>query len=103
MRTTCFDHLILLIFITLTILGEGYKLRSSSLCSVLQPVLWKYKMHICREITNENLTTVLRVIAIYMLLYGSECWTLKERINETNGGHRNPFRQSVLRIQNDGS
>jgi len=36
-------------------------------------------MHICREITNENLTTVLRVIAIYMLLYGSECWTSTKR------------------------
>ena len=39
-RTTCSDHLILLDFITRTILGEEYRSLSSSLCSfLLSPVM----------------------------------------------------------------
>ena len=37
-RATCLAHLILLDFITRTILGEGYRSFSSSLCNLLHPV-----------------------------------------------------------------
>jgi len=37
LRATCRAHLILLDLITLLMSGEAYKLRSSTLCTLLQP------------------------------------------------------------------
>ena len=43
-RTTCPSHLILLDFITQTILGEEYKSLSSSLCSFLHSLVTSYPL-----------------------------------------------------------